>query len=147
MRIEALVMLLRSLAASVRFICAFGFVLCLHSKLTPNILGFRLRLIGQTVCFEFETGRDIEEKRRLPVCELFVLFKFQTQQLPVEDVRHTSCRRFVVLKRRQNNGTAAVSPQSFHYRGGAFPGSANKTIQHVPFLSFPKRYSSWRALL
>ncbi|KRZ87036.1 hypothetical protein T08_15511 [Trichinella sp. T8] len=104
MRIEALVMLLRSLAASVRFICAFGFVLCLHSKLTPNILGFRLRLIGHN--------------------ELFVLFKFQTQQLPVEDVRHTSCRRFVVLKRRQNNDTAAVSPQSFHSRGGAFPGSA-----------------------
>ncbi|KRY17186.1 hypothetical protein T12_14299 [Trichinella patagoniensis] len=49
---------------------------------------------------------------------------FQTQQLPVEDVRHTSCRRFVVLKRRQNNGTAAASPQSFHSRGGAFPGSA-----------------------
>ncbi|KRX14874.1 hypothetical protein T07_9308 [Trichinella nelsoni] len=63
MRIEALVMLLRSLAASVRFICAFGFVLCLHSKLTRNILGFRFNnfiiqrfpftRISRPVCFSF----------------------------------------------------------------------------------------------
>ncbi|KAL1231435.1 Ribonuclease [Trichinella spiralis] len=93
MRIEALVMLLRSLAASVRFICAFGFVLCLHSKLTRNILGFRFN--------NFIIQRFPFTRISRPVCFSFLSYLFQTQQLPVEDVRHTSCRRFVVLKRRQ----------------------------------------------